>query len=271
MKMIISALLCLIFGCSIYAQKPIDLRISHDQNKGDKSCYDISLKSSEKRQILLAGQNYRLFYDAKKLNFIEEDSYSLLDPRSYSALDILNTETQGIGFLSLSTAGRRLTEKTIDLLGDDTWTKTMYVCFQRETENAFDLTWAHDGKTGAFATAEVTMSEWVDKDHHQILEINILEDFHSQKEISQNNEDISLKIFPNPMIDYVNIELGDKVAPQVLIIKDIIGREVVYDNISGKQNLSYDLINWPDGTYTIDVLDDKATRIFSKKVIKAGR
>ena len=269
--MIISALLCLIFASSIQAQKPIDLKISHNQSKGKKSCYDISLKSSEKRQIDLAGQNYRLFYDAEKLDFIKEDSYSLLDPRSYSPLDILNTETQGIGFLSLSTAGRKLTDKTIDLTGEDVWTKTMYVCFERETDRAFDLTWAHDGKTGAFATAEVTMSEWVDKDHHQILEINILEDFHSLKEVSPTNENISLKIFPNPMIDYVNIELGDKVEPEVLIIKDIIGREVVYDNISGKQNLSYDLINWPDGTYTIDVLDHDSNRIFSKKVIKAGR
>lgn len=255
----------------ILAQKPIDLKITHNQNRGATSCYDISLKSSEKRQILLAGQNYRLFYDAKKLNFIEEDSYSLLDPRSYSVLDILNTETQGIGFLSLSTAGRKLTDKTIDLIGDDTWTKTMYVCFEREVERPFDLTWAHDGKTGAFATAEVTMSEWVDKDHHQILDINILEDFHSKKDVFQTNKNIALKVFPNPMIDYVNIELGDKIEPEVLIIKDIIGREVVYDNISGKQNLSYDLVNWPDGTYTIDVLDHNAERIFSKKVIKAGR
>jgi hypothetical protein len=31
------------------------------------------------------------------------------------------------------------------------------------------------------------------------------------------------------------------------------------------------LVNWPDGTYTIDVLDHNAERIFSKKVIKAGR
>jgi len=255
----------------MHAQKPIDLKISLNQNKGIQSCYDISLKSSNKHQILLAGQNYRIFYDAKKLNFIKEDSYSLLDPRSYSALDVLNTETQGIGFLSLSAAGRKLTDKTVYLEGDDIWTKTIHVCFERETENSFDLTWAHDGKTGAFATAEVTMSEWVDKDHHQILDINILEDFHSLKEADQSNENISLKVYPNPMVDYVNIQFEDLIEPEVLIIKDIIGREVVYDNISGKQNLSYDLVNWPDGTYTIDVLDNNSSRIYSKKVIKAGR
>ena len=84
-------------------------------------------------------------------------------------------------------------------------------------------------------------------------------------------EDIQLKVFPNPMIDYVNIEFDDKVEPDVIIIKDIIGREVVYDNINGKQNLSYDLLNWPDGTYTIDVLDENSERIYSKQFIKAGR
>ena len=269
--MITSALLCLFLTSNIYAQKSIDLKISLHQSEGAKSCYDLLLKTSDNKEVFLAGQNYRLFYDATKLNFLEEASFSHLDPRSYSALDVLNTETRGIGFLSLSVAGRKLTDKTIFLENDNAWAKTIYICFEQESASDFDLTWAIDNKTGAYATAEVTMSEWVDKDHHQVLDINLLEDYHSLKKTHFESEDIQLKVFPNPMIDYVNIEFDDKVEPDVIIIKDIIGREVVYDNINGKQNLTYDLLNWPDGTYTIDVLDENSERIYSKQFIKAGR
>ena len=271
MKMITSSMLCLILIFAIHAQKSVDLKISLDRIEGKKSCYDISLKTSDNNTVHLAGQNYRLFYDASKLNFTEEASYSHLDPRSYGALDILNTETKGIGFLSLSIAGRKLTDKSIFLDKENLWTKTLYVCFDRETETGYDLTWANEGKTGAYATAEVTMSEWVDKDHHQVLDINIFEDFHSLKQTSTSSNNINLKVYPNPMIDYVNIEFDKIIEPEVLIIKDIIGREVVYDNVSGKQNLSYDLVNWPDGTYTIDVLDHNSERIYSQQIIKAGR
>lgn len=271
MKMILSSVLCLFMSFALQAQKSVDLKITLAQNVGSTSCYDLQLKTSDNKSVFLAGQNYRLFYDASKLNFLKEASFSHLDPRSYSALDVLNTETRGIGFLSLSVAGRKLTDKTI-LLGDEgSWSKTLHVCFERETQAEYDLTWAIDNKTGAYATAEVTMSEWVDKDHHQVLDIRILEDYHSNKKTVANSDGIQLKVFPNPMVDYVNIEFDELEEPDVIIIKDIIGREVVYDNISGKQNLSYDLINWPDGTYTIDVLDHNSERIYSQKIIKAGR
>ncbi len=272
MKKIVVYTFCMMYGLGLMSQNEIDLKISPQEAKNDMSCYDVSVRTAQKNPILLAGQNYRLFYDAEKLDFVKGSSGSILDPRSYGKMDMVNTETRGIGFLSLSMGARKLTDKTIRLNSPSEWTKTAYICFTRQTITDFDLTWAHNRRTEAYATAEVAMSEWLDKDHHQVLNVNLLEDFSSVEDVKATDQSISVQVFPNPMLDYVNIELDHTGREgELLIIKDVIGREVVYDNILGKQNLSYDLVNWPDGTYTVDILNSEAQRIYSQKVIKVSR
>ncbi len=78
-------------------------------------------------------------------------------------------------------------------------------------------------------------------------------------------------MFPNPTADFVNVELRDDFqGTQNLIIKDVIGREVVYDQVNGRSTMYYDLTNWPDGLYTVEIANQKGDIIFRDNVIKAN-
>lgn len=253
----------------IDAQSLVDITLDPTPSSGGQACFDIAVKSGSNKDINLAGQNYRLFYDAEKLDFIEDKTSYSFDPRAYGRVYIHNTETKGIGFLSLSLDGRKLTDQTIKLARGASWKQVMNVCFKETTETPYDLTWAHKTRTAKFASAEVALSEWVTAESQQILEVNELNDFTNTTDAKGITGDIILNVYPNPVIDYVNVEIsGHDDDTHQLIIKDIIGREVVYDNIPGAQTSTYDLVNWPEGSYTIEILNAKSERVTATKVIK---
>jgi len=262
-------LLVLIRALTLTGQSKVDISLDATPSSGGQACFDISVKSGDQNDINLAGQNYRLFYDADKLEFMEDRASYSFDPSAYGRVYIHNTETKGIGFLSLSLDGRKLTEKTIKLKQGASWNKVMNVCFKETTEVPYDLTWAHRSRTAKFASAEVALSEWVSTDRQQVLTINELKDFTNTTDALVSGN-IALKVYPNPVVDFINVEIVGNPESHQLIIKDIIGREVVYDNIPGDQVASYDLVNWPEGSYTVELLNEDAERIATKKVIKVS-
>lgn len=271
MKKINLVICYLIIGSALMAQKPIDLKLTLKSVQARQSCYDISVKTGSSDPIKLAGQNYRIFYDADNLNFLKSATQSALDPRSYSAPMINDTDQNGIGLLSISIDGHKLTDETITLIDEDQWMKTMSICFGHESNLRLHPTWADNERTSHLATAEVAISEWLDKDHHNVLDVLIHEDFENNQVVSyEDQEGLVLKVYPNPFTEYINIDIQNEKQASILLIKDVMGREVIYENISGKQSLHYDLVNWPYGTYTIDVFDSNALIIYTSKVIKTG-
>lgn len=237
-----------------------------------KDCYHIAIKTSDADEISVAGQNYRIFYDADKLDFTEEQLTYDFDPRAYGRVYVHHQETDGIGFLSISLDGRKLTEKTISLPAQGTWTKVAHLCFTPSSDTPYDLTWAHRTRTAKFASAEVAISEWESPTSQQAVQINEIKDISTATEAEEMSEIPIVKVYPNPVIDYVNIELlEDEREMYQLIIKDIIGREVVFDHLSGGQSASYDLINWPEGAYTIELYNNTTEKVKTQKLIKVSQ
>lgn len=262
-------LFSLLITSGILAQKPVDLKLQPSNSIDQASCFDILLRSPAGHDIDLAGQNYRLFYNADRMSFLDDRISHNLDPMTYSKVDILKTEDHNVGFVSISIDGRALTNKVVQLNKDASWQHSINICFDRKTVQPYELTWANSKKTALFATAEVAMSEWVDEENQQILTPNEVFDYSSiESDTELSKSTIDLKIYPNPVADYINIDFGQDLAKSDLIIKDVIGREVVNAKIDGGSRMNYKLDDWPEGTYTVLILDENGNRLSSQNIIK---
>ena len=267
------AVLFILFACTIgtYAQKKIDIKLERTSSRGNQNCFDISLRSPFGEDIDLAGQNYRLFYDASKVTYVDESISSKLSSAAYTAFDIQTTVLGSIGFLSFSTDARKLNDHTIRLSREGEWNSTAKVCFESEHGRFYDLTWARLDKTAHYASASIAFSEWINDGFQQVLESNDVMDVSFVKEIDASTFQGEVRMFPNPTADFVNVELRDDFQGyQNLIIKDVIGREVVYDQVNGRSTMYYDLTNWPDGLYTVEIANQKGDIIYRDNVIKAN-
>lgn len=262
---------CLVTVLS-FGQKTVDIKLDPKRISKELSCFDIQLRSPHGEEILLAGQNYRLFYDASKVKVKKESIKSLLDPKAYTPIDVISTELNNIGFLSLSLDGREINDKVEKLSTSGTWHASAYVCFENIAKKDFDLTWAHKDRTFQFASASVAMSEWINPYQQQILEINEVEDYSSANStLLQLTDEVHVKLYPNPVADFVNVELSNQMyESSQIVIKDIIGREVVYDQVAGKNKMTYDLTNWPEGIYRLEVLNRDGMLIYTDQVVKSA-
>lgn len=263
-------ILCLLAGIG-YGQRTVDIKLYEKLRTQDKACYEIQLRSPHGSDILLAGQNYRLFYDASKVRFIKESVNSRIDDEAYTAIELINTTTHNIGFLSLSIDGRELNDQVQKLSRSGSWHPTVDICFEPLSDRAYDLTWAHPDRTAQFASASVAMSEWITQYEQQIIEPNEIIDFKSQLKMpDQVSQNFEVRVFPNPVVDFVNVEVPASTAKDSrVIIKDIIGREVVYEQLAGKYTMMYDLTNWPEGIYSLEILNSDGHLLYTDQVVKA--
>ena len=84
--------------------------------------------------------------------------------------------------------------------------------------------------------------------------------------VEQNNENVSLEVFPNPTTGLINVNVNN-INNASLQVFDVVGK-VIYNieeiNISGQQTLNIDLSNNPAGIYFVQIKND--TQSVSKKV-----
>lgn len=265
---LVTFLLSVLSFSDLMGQKQVDIMLKATGQKSDIRCFDILLRSPNGYDIDLAGQNYRLFYNADRISFLPDRITHTMDRNTYSKIDLINTEDHNIGFISMSVDGKALTKETISLQKNAAWQQTMNICFQLESEDGYNITWANAKKTSVFATAEVAMSEWLNKDQQQVLLPNEIIDFSSLNYLEDSNESTSFSIFPNPTTDYVQIEFDKTQINSAVVIKDVIGREVINERISGLASVIYSLDKWPEGAYTITILDKDGYRITSENILK---
>lgn len=267
MKIIPILFIALLTHVSTYAQHKVDVRLDQVSLEANQSCYSIDMRSPYGESINLAGQNYRVFYDAKKAKLIEGAIGVKLSEKAYSKVDIINTTQNDIGFLSLSIDGRELNEYTTTVDHQGTWSEIATICFEHTQLVDFDLIWA-DESTENFASATVALSEWVDDENQSVLLANTLIS-HLANNSNNKLEGVEMNVFPNPVVDFVQIDIL-KMADNdmTLIIKDVIGREVAFENVIGPANLSYNLTNWPSGRYTVELVSKKGNTVYTESIVK---
>ena len=200
MKTLILTLLCYAFLCTTYlgAQQTYDIRFKLDNIDCDANevCYEVQLRSANGNPWMLAGQNYRVFYDASKATYKIGSGQSQLSPDDYSPFT-LTTNVPGtdasafngllpfdasLGFLNYSIDLMDLASGGIAFAADGEWVTTSSLCFELDDETINDvnaclnLVWARPGLTDAYATAFVEVSEWVGQNATENAETDIYDD-----------------------------------------------------------------------------------------------
>lgn len=69
----------------------------------------------------------------------------------------------------------------------------------------------------------------------------------------------SFKVYPNPTLDLITVELQQIELPSVITLKDIQGR-VMYNTIANSKKLQLDLSGYESGIYIIGITNDNFTR-----------
>ena len=103
----ISILLCFIMCTlvSLRSQEKLELRLvpTNVSESSEILCFDTQFKNISDKKIKLAGQNYRLFYDALQLKFKGDNLKSLLPEQTYGSVDmnqsLHNIDARGYGNL----------------------------------------------------------------------------------------------------------------------------------------------------------------------------
>ena len=179
------AIACLLSSSVIFSQEERQFDVSFSIDTIDCSsrqiCYNTLVRTGDGSSWNLAGQNYRIFYDASMASYIDGSAERILDPSQYSDIlltaDFQNVDASAfpgdlpfkatLGFLNYSVDLMNLTNGGIDLPANADYVPTTKLCFdvtQEVIDNGSEclgLVWAQMGKTDGIATAFVEISEWV--------------------------------------------------------------------------------------------------------------
>ena len=215
--------------------------ITVNQPNPKLSCYEIQLASADGVAINLAGQNYRLYYNAAAFQFNPEKTSMLLSEQQYSPIivkdNLKDIDAMGmgvlpfeqhLGFINLGNDLNELAEGGKILPASGEWVSTAQICFDYLGQAAapkMELTWARAGITSKLATAYVEIAEWVAPFKSQPAEGVDFKDFGLSTSLNEEAIQNTIRIYPNPTANFVNIDFEAKRATK-LHIRSIDGKLV---------------------------------------------
>lgn len=179
----ILVIFCLLFIHELWAIQEFDIRLKVDniECQSRQVCYLVQLRSPNGQGWNLAGQNYRLFYDASVASYINGSATSLLSNTRYSNVlltaDIQNVDASAfdgdlkfentLSFLNYSIDLMNLSNGGVNLPANGDWVNTSKLCFEVSQElidnpsRCFEAVWARMGRTDGYATAFIEVSQWL--------------------------------------------------------------------------------------------------------------
>ncbi|NNC95927.1 MAG: T9SS type A sorting domain-containing protein [Chitinophagales bacterium] len=97
--------------------------------------------------------------------------------------------------------------------------------------------------------------------HQTNMKITAIEDF---------DKDVIVKVFPNPVASYFNVEFEQISNEMLLTVFDINGRVVEAISTTNDVKYSFDVSYLPSGTYTLVISDIGQKTIKTFKIIKTS-
>ncbi len=241
-----------------------------DQMNTKLSCYDIQLASPDKIDFNLAGQNYRLYYNAEEFQFNSEKMNLHLPVQQYSPMiikdDLANIDATGmgevpferhLGFLNLGSDLEDLSNGGIVLPSSGEWVSTVQICFNylgdSELIPNMELVWAREEKTSSLATAFVEIAEWLAPFETRAAEGIEFGDILLSTSFEEIEKQKNIRIYPNPTTNLVNIDFFAKEATK-LQLKSITGQLLQQYTIpKGSTVFQIDLATLPSGLYNVEL------------------
>lgn len=288
MRMITTALAVFtLLQVNLFATNGVDIRFATNtyDNASHTLYVDIQVRT-QGNQLVLAGQNYRIYYDASALSLKEDNSKLLLPVEKYSSVNF-HTVKEGIdargagqldfdenlGFANFSIDLINQKEGGLLIEANDHWYSVATLEFKvLDLDESIDLIWGRENKSESYATAYVEMAEWLAPKKIKSLRINEYVDFNA--EASSKNESLDLiqmSFGPNPSRDIVKLTFTQEVeANSEIVIRDVVGREVLSSRINeSTSQAKINISSIPQGNYIIELRSKMAgTIIVAENLVK---
>ncbi len=233
---------------------------------------DVQFRSMN-QPLVLAGQNYRVFYNTDILALNEKKSDIKLPEGKYSVLTFHSTmeeiEATSIGALDFDD-NLGFTNFSIDLIdqlrggvtinGDENWTTVATLSFKIKGDvDDLHLVWVREGVSHDYATAYIEMAKWIALRKIQSLEINEYYDLEFSKEPCELYELlISFHFGTNPLTDFVNVSFTQVLAQdselRFVNMKGRVAKRIDID--VGTPRVQVPVNDLSVGNYMIEVIND---------------
>jgi len=233
--------LLMLVGQLLNSQVVVTLQERSSESATQK-CYEISLSTEGIKDIALAGQNYRLYYDTDGV-LLDEESITSKLPSSYAALDLVEhhfdvnasgfgvlTYDGHLGFINLATDYHLTAQKPL-IISSGKPLSVASMCFNVVEGKMPVFTWAQDHLTHTYATAfvEIAMLEG-----DLLKKVKITDYKIEQNSVSstQQADVFDLKYFPNPFTDKLNITFNESLSSDANVtVKDVFGKELTRSKV----------------------------------------
>ncbi len=268
------AALYLFIISGVIANNGVDIRFSSPiiDQETQTAYVDVQLRSTN-QPLILAGQNYRVFYNTDLLALDETKSDIKLPEGKYSDLTFHNTmeeiEATGIGTLEFDD-NLGFTNFSIDLIdqlsggvtleNDDNWTTVATLSFNIKSDvDDLHLVWGREGVSHDYATAYVEMAEWIAPKKIQSLDINEYFDLEFSKESTELNEGLlSFEFGPNPSTEFINISFAQELSQdselRFVNMKGQVAKRIDID--AGTPRVQVAVTDLSAGNYMIELSND---------------
>ena len=268
-----------------HATKSVNLRLNPNfYDQASNSLYiDVDIQYSGHGKLVLADQNYRMYFDSENLHLDPSESFSDLPQDLYSDMSIKEVyegvQVSGVdqldfdhnlGFINFSIDLMDNLDGGIKLSREDGWQRVAVLKFEvKNSEDLSQIVWSRMGSTEDYATAFVEIMEWIAPNATEHVDIDQSENLEFQSEYN-GNPDLSIKIGPNPASDFVIVDFADGAQESViLMISDITGK-VIQNHIIGRgtDEIFVPIDHLMAATYKIEVIDLKTEkRLYTEKLM----
>lgn len=229
-------------------------------------CYNIVLEAQGSNPILLAGQNYRLYYNSDGVLMQENSIKSFLPANSYLPLKLVqhyfDMDASGfgvlpyennLGFINIAT-DYNLTSSEPIVLKKGAPFNVAEICFDVKDGVSPQMTWAQDHLTHTYATAFVELAKLEDK----ILRPAPISSFNIVTKNITNTQVANVldaSVFPNPFSDKLTLQFNEPLPGDANVkVHDVFGNLVkVFAITKGSQELILDGKDLLNGAYILDV------------------
>lgn len=279
LNLFIQLLLLLCFSIEGKAQNYYNIRLNKiELGSTSELCFEVQLASAQASDFNLAGQNYRLYYDASILQFNEAQSKDLLAQNQYTRAIIkdnlhgINASGAGVlpfekqlAFLNIGVDLKDVSTGGIVLAASGEWQSTMQLCFDikqemnlAEVAKTKSIYWAREDLTNSYATAYVEIAEWMRPNTTQPAIAAAYYDMDLSTALPVYSLEKPPVIFPNPAKDKVWIDY-QSTQPIQLEIRSINGQLIKnLKDLDMKNGLfQFTLGHQPTGSYQIKIKDGK--------------
>jgi Secretion system C-terminal sorting domain len=230
-----------------------------------QQCYQVVLTNLGKKDLTLAGQNYRLYYDSETA-MLSEASIKTMLPSQYTSMHLVqhhfDVDASGfgalpydghLGFINIATDLNLSAAEGVSIpTGKNIATASM--CFDVVEGKTPVFTWAQDHLTHTYATAFVELAMY---DDNKLKKANIGEYRITQNKNTQAQEAnvFELKYFPNPFTDKLNITFNEILTSDATCtIRDVFGSEITKNKIAkGSADFTIEGQNIPNGALLIEI------------------